>query len=168
MQTTDTQKNFSWSFLKKFKIESIHSAQEWQPITRLVEKSRQAIIPYIQECQKLESLWEERLQPLCGIQTNFNWAKFRPLRRNREEDWSDWLAWLLETSQTGILADSLFAKYMNCQAESFASPDVGREVCIEGRRADIVISWKTILCGSFNFKASFVKYFQLCLRRCHN
>ena len=74
-----------------------------------------------------------------------DWSKFRPLRRDREEDWSDWLAWLLETSRNNpeFSADSLFAQQMSCQVESFISPCVDREVCVEGRRADIVVTWKT-------------------------
>ena len=30
------------------------------------------------------------------------------LRLSREEDWSDWLAWLLKESGTGILAAAMF------------------------------------------------------------
>lgn len=142
MATAIPQINYSWDFLKKFQIEAIHSVHEWQAVTRLIEKAEQAIKPHLQECQDLEILWEKRLRPLCGDQTNINWSNFRPLRRSREEDWSDWLAWLLETSQTGFLADSLFAEHMKCQPEKYISPTVEREASLEGRRADIVISWK--------------------------
>lgn len=142
MASAIPQNNYSWDFLKKFQSEAIFSVHEWQLIIRLIEKSEQAIKPHIQECQDLEILWEKRLRPLCGEQTTINWSKFRPLRRSREEDWSDWLAWLLETSQTGFLADSLFAEHMKCQREIFISPNVEREVSLDGRRADIVIAWK--------------------------
>jgi hypothetical protein len=143
MTTPIPQKTFSWNFLKKFKIASTRPVFEWTTITRLIERSQQAIIPRIREYQKWENRWDKRLQQLCGSQMTCDWSKFRPLRRDREEDWSDWLAWLLETSQTGILADSLFAQQMSCQVESFISPCVDREVCVEGRRADIVVTWKT-------------------------
>jgi hypothetical protein len=128
MPTTIPQKKFSWNFLEKFKIASTRPVFEWTLITRLIEKSQQAIIPRIREYQNWEHSWEKRLQPLCGSQMTYDWSKFRPLRRDREEDWSDWLAWLLETSQIGILADSLFARHRNCQVESFISPCVDREV----------------------------------------
>jgi hypothetical protein len=142
MATTIPQINYSWDFLKKFQIGAIHGEYEWQSITRLIEKSEQAIKPHIQECQVLEIQWEKRLRPLCGDQT-IDWSEFRPLRQSREEDWSDWLAWLLKTSQTGILADSLFADHMNCQPETFKLPTkVKREEPLPGRRADIVISWE--------------------------
>jgi hypothetical protein len=145
MSTATPQINFSWDFLEKFQVRAIHNFQEWQSIARLIQKSEQAIKPHIEECHDWELRWKKKLLPLCGDQTTINWSKFRPLRRNREEDWSDWLAWLLETSQKGILAESLFAKHMNCQSELFISPNVKREEPLDGRRADIVIPWKTQL-----------------------
>ena|ERR1035437_5943187 len=72
--------------------------------------------------------------------------RFRPLRLSREEDWSDWLGWLLQTSTTGVLAETLFGSYMNCDPASLASPkDVWREEPTEDRRrrADIVVEWKS-------------------------
>lgn len=143
MATAIPQTNYSWDFLQKFQMETVYSPQEWQLVADLIEKSEQAIKPHIEECRDWELRWEKRLRPLCGDQAAINWNKFRPLRRNREEDWSDWLAWLLETSQTGCLADSLFSKDMKCQLETFISPTVERETSLENRRADIVISWKT-------------------------
>ena len=143
MATAIPQINYSWDFLKKFQMETVYSLQEWELVASLIEKSEQAIKPHIEECHDWELRWEKRLRPLCGDQTTINWSKFRPLRRGREEDWSDWLAWLLETSQTGILSDSLFGDQMKCQPETFISPTVEREASLEGRRADIVISWKT-------------------------
>jgi len=131
-------------------------------LVSLIEKSEQAIKPHIEECHDWELRWEKRLRPLCGDQTTINWSKFRPLRRSREEDWSDWLAWLLETSQTGFFADSLFAEHMKCQPETFILPTVERETPLEGRRADIVISWKTkrmthveVKIGDENFDKTF-------------
>lgn len=144
MATAIHQIDHSWDFLEKIQIEGVRDVPEWQTVTRLIEKSEQAIKPHIQECQDLEILWEKRLLMFCGDQTTIDWSEFRPLRRNREEDWSDWLAWLLKTSQTGVLADSLFAQHMNCQSESFISPaKVDREVTAGDRRADIVVTWKT-------------------------
>jgi len=143
VQTWPSDKGYSWDFLKKFRIEAARSVHGWQAIRGLIEKSRQAIIPRIRECQDLERQWEERLRPLCGDQTILDWRKFRPLRLNREEDWSDWLAWLLETSATGNLAESLFGRHMDCQIETFISPTVDREVPVDDRRADIVITWNT-------------------------
>jgi len=143
MTTAFPQVDYSWEFLKKFHYEGTQDLHDWQSLRLLIEKSEQAIKPHILECKNLEHLWEKRLSSLCGNQTNINWSKFRPLRLNREEDWSDWLAWLLETSQEGFLADSLFGEHMKCQIAAFISPNVKREDRLESRRADIVIRWKT-------------------------
>ena len=138
-----TEKTYSWDFLKTFKIEAARPVHGWQAVASLIERSKQAFLPRIQQYLESESQWENRLRPLCGNQYTCDWSKFRPLRRTREEDWSDWLAWLLETSQTGILADSLFAQHMECQIGAFISPKVDREVSVDDRRADIVATWNT-------------------------
>ena len=141
MTTVTPQVNHSWEFLKAFRLEAIEEVYDWKSVRGLIAKSEQAIKPHVLECQSLEAQWEKRLGPLCGNQAKINWSRFRPLRRNREEDWSDWLAWLLETSQTGVLANTLFAESMNCPPEIFVSPTVEREMPLDGRRADVVISW---------------------------
>lgn len=141
MSVAMPQIEYSWEFLKKFRLEAVEKVYDWKSVRGLIDKSEQAIKPHVLECQDLEVQWENRLGPLCGNQAKIDWSKFRPLRRSREEDWSDWLAWLLETSQTGILAETLFAESMNCPAQAFISPDVVREMSLDGRRADLVISW---------------------------
>jgi hypothetical protein len=65
---------------------------------------------------------------------------FRVLRREREEDWSDWLAQLIEDSKTSSFAERFFGR---ASADSFVIKHVHREVpCDEGRRADIIVEWK--------------------------
>jgi hypothetical protein len=67
-------------------------------------------------------------------------TRFRVLRRVREEDWSDWLAQLIEDSKTGSFAERFFGR---APADSFAIRQVHREVsCDEGWRADIIVEWK--------------------------
>ncbi|MDP1823899.1 MAG: hypothetical protein Q8L48_11675 [Archangium sp.] len=79
--------------------------------------------------------WNERLAGLGGDPATFDFSAFRPLRLSREEDWSDWLAHLLETSKTGRLAGSLFA--------GGRTSSVRREVPLAGgaRRADLLLHW---------------------------
>ncbi|WP_224247029.1 hypothetical protein [Hyalangium gracile] len=48
-----------------------------------------------------------RWEVLGGDPLSNDWSRFRPLRLGREEDWSDWLAHLLESSSTGAFARSL-------------------------------------------------------------
>ena len=144
MATAIPQINYSWTFSKSSKIEAVHGVYEWQSVIRLIEKSEEAIKPHIQECQDWEIRWEKRLRPLCGGHQIIDWSEFRPLQPAVKRDWSDWLGLLLETSQTGFLADSLFADHMKCQPETFQTPEVKREEPLPGRKIaiDIVISWK--------------------------
>jgi len=107
-----------------------------------MEKSHRAILPRLYEYQESEHRWEKRLQPLCGNQYGCDWSKFRPLRVAREEDWSDWLAWLLETSDTGCLGKLLFGQTTDAEKD-FKSPSVHREKWAKDRRADIVVTWNT-------------------------
>lgn len=64
---------------------------------------------------------------------------FRMLRLEREEDWSDWLAQLIEDSTAGSFAQLFFG---GTPADSFAINQVRREVAQEDRRADIVVEWQ--------------------------
>lgn len=65
---------------------------------------------------------------------------FRLLRLEREEDWSDWLAQLIEDSKTGWFAEVLFG---GVRRDSCAIRQLHREVsCQEGWRADIIIEWQ--------------------------
>lgn len=67
-------------------------------------------------------------------------TSFRMLRLDREEDWSNWLAQLIEDSQTGSFAERLFGR---APADSFVIKQVHREVpSHEGWRADIIVEWK--------------------------
>lgn len=67
-------------------------------------------------------------------------TSFRMLRLAREEDWSDWLAQLIEDSKTGSFAKRFFG---GAPGDSFAIKQVRREISThEGWRADIVIEWK--------------------------
>lgn len=45
---------------------------------------------------------DAQLAELGGDPLRDAWASFRPLRLSREEDWSDWLAHLIQTSRTGV------------------------------------------------------------------
>ncbi|MBK9240538.1 MAG: hypothetical protein IPL75_09820 [Acidobacteria bacterium] len=84
---------------------------------------------------------DELLADLGGDPTASDWTSFLPLRRDREEDWSDWLAQLLMESNTGQLAVALFGSFEGRGPESYVRPDIHREVLHEGYRADLVIQW---------------------------
>lgn len=93
------------------------------------------------EFQSFYRKWDKKLKPYGGEVSNFNWNNFRPLRLTREEDWSDWLIYLISESQTGYFSSHLF-RIENTTEGDYSRPSyVGREVSHKGRRADIIIKW---------------------------
>lgn len=139
--------HFSWSFLKVFRMPEGESSFHWDSARMMQAKAHEALGPTTARYKSLKDKWGQKLRPLCGDPSTFpSFEDFRPLHLSREEDWSDWLAWLLKTSVTGAFAEALFGSYMNCDAASFASPKKPeREVPTEDqkRRADIVVEWKS-------------------------
>jgi hypothetical protein len=85
--------------------------------------------------------WDQSLSSLGGDPSARDWTSFLMLRREREEDWSDWLAQLLEDSTTGHFAHGLFGEIERESVGSYAQPAVHREVSFDGYRADLVIEW---------------------------
>lgn len=128
---------------------------EWQPPEekQIPNKSWDvfdAVIPYYQRIienryKLLNSLlgkWDDRLNELGGDCTWFDWDSFRPLRLNREEDWSDWLAHIIATSETGIFAQNLL-KIPKFTASGYIKPEkVERELSYGEFRADLIIKWQ--------------------------
>lgn len=85
--------------------------------------------------------WDTALRDLdLGDPSAVDRTLFRVLRRKREEDWSDWLAQLIEDSKAGLFAERFFG---GGPSDSFAIKRVHREVSSdEGWRADIIVEWK--------------------------
>jgi len=100
------------------------------------------------ELESLLARWQEELADLGSDPLTNDWTRFRSLRVSREEDWSDWLAFLLETSVTGMLADVLFGvghRSPEEAARTRARPRVDRETFTSDRvrRTDLLITWTT-------------------------
>jgi hypothetical protein len=96
------------------------------------------------EYERLLTVWNQKLAYLGEDPSLINWNNFRPLRLSREEDWSDWLGFLIKESKTGFFANKLFG-IKDFEQEDFAMPiEVLREVTDFSReyRADIIIQWK--------------------------
>lgn len=55
-----------------------------------------------------------------------DWTWFLPLRRDREEDWSDWLAQLIEDPIAGLFAWALLREVERRQGVSYLGPVVHR------------------------------------------
>jgi hypothetical protein len=136
----------SWKFLRTFNLKrSLRTGPSWAPIVQMVYKAHEALAPAKGEYNRLYTAWQNKLQSLGGDPSAQVLENFRPLRLSREEDWSDWLAWLLEKSETGVLAETLFGSVMDCDAASLKLPRVKREEPSEDqeRRADLVVKWKS-------------------------
>lgn len=133
---------FSWSFLKTFCMPEGESRFQWSSVQAMQKTTHAALGPTMARYESLKRKWGRRLWSLGGNPSTLAFDDFRPLRLSREEDWSDWLAWLLKTSETGTFAEVLFGQHMN-RGSGFAAQKVEREKLTEEHRADIVVSWKS-------------------------
>ena len=94
--------------------------------------------------ERLIQTWNQKLSFLGEDPSLINWDDFRPLRLSREEDWSDWLGFLIKESKTGFFAEKLFG-IKGFEQKDYVKPnEVLREVSDYTReyRADIIIKWK--------------------------
>src|SRR6266567_5070377 len=139
------------------------AAPSWEAVRLLKKRAEGAFALYKNRYLDLQQNWEQRLKPLCGELYSAEWGTFRPLRLSREEDWSDWLAWLLGTSTSGVLAQTLFETCMN---GDLRSPKVCREEPKgQERKADIVVRWSQGRYTSIEVKIrdkNFEKTFDTC------
>ena len=92
------------------------------------------------------------IQDIGGDPTIRDWTAFRVLRRDREEDWSDWLANLLEDSVTGQFACALLGAAAADVPSAFAGPRVQREVACPPYRADLLVQWRDASYSHFEIK----------------
>ncbi len=91
---------------------------------------------------RIRRSWDDALGDLGGDPSARDWTSFRPLRRDREEDWSDWLAQIIEDSRTGRFALALLGSIeLRNDHSAYTEAVVHREVPHEGCRADLVIEW---------------------------
>ena len=91
---------------------------------------------------ELHRIWDVKLKVYGGEPSNINWNKFRPLKLAREEDWSDWLFFLIIESKTGFFVHDLLKPDRSNQSDLTADPAVsGREISASGYRADLILKW---------------------------
>ncbi len=119
----------------------VETELSWEDVDGMVDAFAAVATERHAELATLLQQWDCVLVDLGGDPTHRDWRSFRPLRLSREEDWSDWLAYLIEASRTGVFAYRL----LGCSADApqdYAGPaTVAREVFHSGYRADIVICW---------------------------
>jgi hypothetical protein len=132
-----------WTFLDTWVVPSPPDAwaaiEPWVATAGRAARDRVAYLP-----QRLLD-WEHRLAWLGGDPSSRDWSRFRPLRLDREEDWSDWFSELLQSSSSGVFAHRLLGPlFASAHPHSRAKPSVEREVSVLGgrRRADVVAVWQ--------------------------
>lgn len=134
----------SWEFLVEWRAPSRGIAERtWDPVVEWAAAARDSATGAERELTRHVRDWERWLEPLGEVSAQ-DWREFRPLRLDREEGWSDWLAHLFARSSTGRFARELLQGHPNLRAVSeYAALQVQREVMTDGgeRRADILIEW---------------------------
>jgi len=113
----------------------------WQVFEDLSPSYRKFIEEKYNTLELLLNEWDESLHELGGDPTYYDWDNFRPLRLSREEDWSDWLVFLIDTSKTGVFAKELL-QIDGFESKDYSTNKIEREVSYKVYRADIIISWK--------------------------
>ena len=119
----------------------LYHRSDWAVFDKLVIIYEELFRAKKEELKSLLSRWDIRLEDLGKDPTYLDWSRFRPLRLSREEDWSDWLAFLIEASVAGTLSRYLFGEQVGIS--DFALPKrARREEMHKGYRADIIIEWR--------------------------
>jgi hypothetical protein len=126
-----------WSFLTEFAYIQPSAPATWDDAIAFGKALAALEAPDREQLRVALEHWNTVLSDLGGDPLRENWARFRPLRLRREEDWSDWLVWFVENSASGRLAAKLFGR----KANTCCTPAVERELTIERNRHDVQICW---------------------------
>jgi hypothetical protein len=125
-----------WTYQPVFEINLL--IQGWQVFPPLFRSFEKCYAFEKKEILGLLEVWNEKLEMYGGDPSFKNWRRFRPLPMDREEDWSNWFAHLIESSKTGFFSRVLFG--LSSLREG--SPvTVDREPEHDGCRADLVIKY---------------------------
>jgi len=125
-----------WQALPKKEM----SLPDWQVFDELLPLHNKLLEEQYNLFLPLLERWNVIFSALGKDPTYLNWDHFRPLRLTREEDWADWLAHLIQTSETGN-----FSRYL-LQIDNITSYSkpvrVLREDMCRQYRADLIIEWQ--------------------------
>ena len=115
----------------------------WEVIDEFIGAYANVFEEQYSKLDRLLNEWDHALETFGNDPTHIDWSHFRPLRLTREEDWADWLAFLIERSITGTLACSLFHEE-GVSPDNYVLPQaVDREVSHGEYRADLIIKWSS-------------------------
>jgi hypothetical protein len=133
-----TERQATWDFLKDFRwIPRPAPTPCWAATVAMCGPLRAELKTTCAGLGDALAASDGRLKDLGGDPCRAAWSTFRPLRLSREEDWSDWLAHLLETSTTGVLGARIFGGDRGLFRGIRA---LEREWCLPGGyRADIAL-----------------------------
>lgn len=120
----------------------ISSNLNWDVFDRLFQTSEKCYELEKKEIFLLLDEWNIRLKDYGGDPTFYNWNKFRPLKLAREEDWSDWLGHLIDSSKTGYFSRNLFKTIGLGIADAHDIDFIEREPFHKGYRGDLLVKWK--------------------------
>ena len=132
----------SWDVFNhwNYKNDSLKVKHHWEYFDELIPFHNAIVEKQYEQFFPLLDKWNIILKDLGKDPTLQNWNKFRPLRLSREEDWVDWLAFLIDTSTTGTFAKELLQIK---DIRNYKNPGkVLREDISKGYRADLIIQWK--------------------------
>ena len=122
------------------------AATRWSAVEEFVAASQNALAPLHGQVDELLHKWDERWRSagFDGDPTHRDWRDFEPLQRSRENACSDWLAFLLRASKTGVPAWRLFGQGKGeGEPGDYARPTaVRREVGDTDHRCDLLIEWR--------------------------
>lgn len=143
-------RGLSWSFLETFRapIDVETETANWAGATDLAGTARKVADEARAVVDRLLARSEQLMAEIGRDPSRSDWSRFRPLRLQREEDWSDWLAFLIETSSSG------FGTFLLGRAHSEERPFVVREdtAADVGRRGDLTIFWSSTDASSLEVK----------------
>jgi len=138
------KERMSWDALETWNLSFYRKelGPSWKVFDEIQQAYSKVVLDRQGELTKLLTQWNRRLKKLGGDPTYFDWRKFRPLRLTREEDWSDWLGFLIEKSEGGVFSHYLFGDSDHRSIDYESPIRVMREVASSGYRADLIVEWK--------------------------
>lgn len=133
----------NWSVFDGFRRPYEQQPRSWVTVDAWRATIDVQFAPRRETVRALRAVWDQHLRHFGGDPHARDWSKFRALRRHREEDWSDWLAQLVEDSATGNFAWRLLGMLEGRSSSAdYVASDVMREVPCDAVRADLVILWR--------------------------
>jgi hypothetical protein len=127
---------------------NIENQTSWDGIKAWIETLEPLREQYLGQLTTLLKESQKKFDSKNLIEPAFrDWSKFRPLKTDNENDWSDWLAHLLENSTTGYFANILLNEGDYKVEKDYTFPKVKREFHLttpddeENRRSDLLMEW---------------------------